>query len=58
MQHYMKKFTTYIVNLMKKEKLFASQGGPIIMSQVYAQMPMSLIYRCCTFCGNYVVKVL
>ncbi|CAO2832410.1 unnamed protein product [Amaranthus hypochondriacus] len=33
-KHYMKKFTTYIVNLMKKEKLFASQGGPIIMSQI------------------------
>ncbi|KAL2928162.1 Beta-galactosidase 3 [Bienertia sinuspersici] len=33
-KHYMKKFTTYIVDLMKKEKLFASQGGPIIMAQV------------------------
>lgn len=32
-QYYMQKFTTYIVNLMKKEKLFASQGGPIILSQ-------------------------
>ncbi|KAL4010188.1 hypothetical protein IC575_030493 [Cucumis melo] len=30
---YMQKFTTYIVSLMKKEKLFASQGGPIILSQ-------------------------
>uniref|UniRef100_A0A803KNC8 Beta-galactosidase n=1 Tax=Chenopodium quinoa TaxID=63459 RepID=A0A803KNC8_CHEQI len=33
-KYYMKKFTTYIVDLMKKEKLFASQGGPIIMAQV------------------------
>lgn len=33
-KYYMQKFTTYIVNLMKKEKLFASQGGPIILSQV------------------------
>ncbi|XP_022731075.1 beta-galactosidase-like [Durio zibethinus] len=27
-------FTTYIVDMMKKEKLFASQGGPIILSQI------------------------
>jgi len=33
-QHYMESFTTYIVNLLKKEKLFAPQGGPIILSQV------------------------
>ncbi|CAN0845626.1 Beta-galactosidase 10 [Linum grandiflorum] len=33
---YMEKFMTYIVNLMKQEKLFASQGdnGPIILAQV------------------------
>ena len=30
----MQKFTTFIVNLMKQEKLFASQGGPIILAQV------------------------
>ncbi|KAK3195040.1 hypothetical protein Dsin_026350 [Dipteronia sinensis] len=29
----MQRFTTVIVNLMKKEKLFASLGGPIILSQ-------------------------
>ncbi|XP_031251198.1 beta-galactosidase 10-like isoform X2 [Pistacia vera] len=29
-----KRFMTVIVNLMKQEKLFAPQGGPIIMSQV------------------------
>jgi hypothetical protein len=33
-KYYMQKFTTYIVNLMKQEKLFASQGGPIILAQV------------------------
>ncbi|KAL9268149.1 Beta-galactosidase 3-like protein [Drosera capensis] len=32
--YYMKKFTTYIVNMMKQEKLFASQGGPIILAQI------------------------
>jgi hypothetical protein len=30
----MKSFTTYIVNMMKKEQLFASQGGNIILAQV------------------------
>ncbi|CAL5368849.1 unnamed protein product [Camellia sinensis] len=33
-KHYMQKFLTFIVNLMKQEKLFASQGGPIILAQV------------------------
>ncbi|OWM91504.1 hypothetical protein CDL15_Pgr017422 [Punica granatum] len=31
---YMQKFTTKIVNLMKSEGLYASQGGPIILSQI------------------------
>ncbi|XP_031384578.1 beta-galactosidase 1-like isoform X2 [Punica granatum] len=30
----MQKFTTMIVNMMKSEKLFESQGGPIILSQI------------------------
>ena len=30
----MQKFTTKIVNMMKAERLFESQGGPIILSQV------------------------
>lgn len=34
-QSEMKNFTTLIVDMMKKEKLFASQGGPIIIAQVY-----------------------
>ncbi|XP_050232735.1 beta-galactosidase 10 [Mercurialis annua] len=33
-KYHMQKFMTYIVDLMKKEKLFASQGGPIILAQV------------------------
>lgn len=32
-QYHMQKFVTLIVNLMKKENLFASQGGPIILAQ-------------------------
>lgn len=34
MQHHMERFVRKIVNMMKKEKLFASQGGPIILAQV------------------------
>ncbi|CAI9753764.1 unnamed protein product [Fraxinus pennsylvanica] len=30
----MQKFTTKIVNMMKAEKLYESQGGPIILSQI------------------------
>ncbi|KAL2896268.1 Beta-galactosidase 5 [Bienertia sinuspersici] len=30
----MQGFTTKIVDMMKSEKLFASQGGPIILSQI------------------------
>uniref|UniRef100_A0A5B7AW96 Beta-galactosidase n=1 Tax=Davidia involucrata TaxID=16924 RepID=A0A5B7AW96_DAVIN len=33
-KNYMQKFMIFIVNLMKQEKLFASQGGPIILAQV------------------------
>lgn len=33
-QYHMQKFTTFIVNLMKQEKLFAPQGGPIILAQI------------------------
>ncbi|KAK9735545.1 hypothetical protein RND81_04G211700 [Saponaria officinalis] len=31
---YMQNFTTKIVNMMKSENLYASQGGPIILSQI------------------------
>ncbi|ONK73107.1 uncharacterized protein A4U43_C04F27330 [Asparagus officinalis] len=33
-KRHMQNFTTYIVNKMKQEKLFASQGGHIILSQI------------------------
>ncbi|XP_010033786.2 beta-galactosidase 1 [Eucalyptus grandis] len=33
-KYYMQKFTTKIVNMMKAERLFESQGGPIILSQI------------------------
>ncbi|KAL8131631.1 hypothetical protein AgCh_007540 [Apium graveolens] len=33
-KYYMEKFTAHIVNMMKHEKFFASQGGHIILSQV------------------------
>ncbi|CAM8885522.1 unnamed protein product [Rhodiola kirilowii] len=33
-KYHMQKFTTYIVNMMKQEKLFAPQGGPIILAQI------------------------
>jgi len=31
----MQRFTAKIVDMMKKENLFASQGGPIILAQVF-----------------------
>lgn len=40
----MQRFTTYIVNLMKQEKLYASQGGPIILSQVI--LALHLLFIC------------
>ncbi|CAL8154372.1 unnamed protein product [Prunus armeniaca] len=33
-KYYMQNFTTKIVNMMKSEGLYASQGGPIILSQI------------------------
>ncbi|KAK6143371.1 hypothetical protein DH2020_023719 [Rehmannia glutinosa] len=32
--YHMKKYTEMVINLVKKEKLFADQGGPIIMAQI------------------------
>lgn len=40
----MQRFTTKIVDLMKQENLFASQGGPIIFSQVQFSRSTWLIY--------------
>lgn len=36
----MKRFTAKIVNMMKEENLYASQGGPIILSQVTVSLNM------------------
>ncbi|XVF39292.1 hypothetical protein PTKIN_Ptkin01aG0023000 [Pterospermum kingtungense] len=33
-KYYMQKWVTKVVNMMKSEKLYASQGGPIILSQI------------------------
>ncbi|XP_043704748.1 beta-galactosidase 10 isoform X3 [Telopea speciosissima] len=33
-KNHMQNFTTFIVNMMKQEKFFASQGGPIILAQI------------------------
>ena len=35
LQAEMKRFTVKIVDMMKQESLYASQGGPIILSQVF-----------------------
>lgn len=44
----MQKFTKKIVAMMKKRNLFESQGGPIILSQVYE---FSLAFFCySSFC--------
>lgn len=43
----MQNFTTLIVDMAKKEKLFARQGGPIIITQVLTLFPRSfLVYFC------------
>lgn len=34
MQNAMKNFVTKIVKMMKRENLFASEGGPIILAQI------------------------
>ncbi|KAK9199938.1 hypothetical protein WN944_015132 [Citrus x changshan-huyou] len=37
---FMQNFTTKIVNMMKSERLYASQGGPIILSQIENEYQM------------------
>lgn len=50
----MQKFTTKIVDLMKAERLYESQGGPIIMSQVEKNVlllnPITCLILSCVFC--------
>jgi len=38
LQDEMKRFTAMIVDMMKKENLYASQGRPIILSQVFLKL--------------------
>lgn len=45
----MESFTTYIVNLLKKEKLFAPQGGPIILSQARQMTTYKISASFCFF---------
>jgi hypothetical protein len=40
----MEGFTKKIVEMMKNEKLFQSQGGPIILSQVSRELLSSLTF--------------
>ena len=40
----MQNFTQKIVSMMKEEKLFQTQGGPIILSQVYKQNIKLLLF--------------
>lgn len=44
----MKRFTAKIVDMMKQENLYASQGGPIILSQV--QIFTTLMFSFLVFC--------
>ncbi|XP_052184799.1 beta-galactosidase 13-like [Diospyros lotus] len=45
-KHHMKKYVKMIIDLMKKEKLFYPQGGPIIMSQIENEYnTIQLAYR-------------
>lgn len=42
LQNAMKSFLTKIVDLMKDDNLFASQGGPIILTQVVDKYSISI----------------
>ncbi|KAA3463140.1 beta-galactosidase 10-like isoform X1 [Gossypium australe] len=44
-KYYMRNFTTYIVNLMKQEKLFAPQGGPIILAQASTILNLEVAFE-------------
>lgn len=44
MQKEMERFLEKIVNMMKDENLFASQGGPIILAQVSCFYEPSSLY--------------
>ena len=58
LQYHMQNFTTYIVNLMKQEKLFASQGGPIILSQASIAIFWQLFFNMLVYfvLGIYMIQ--
>lgn len=41
----MANFTTFIVDMIKNEKLLAPQGGPIILAQVSFLCPLKSKYQ-------------
>lgn len=51
----MQKFTTLIVNKMKDNKLFASQGGPIILAQVFFPLNLFIVKIILVF---FLIKIL
>ncbi|KAG5062389.1 hypothetical protein AAZX31_02G067000 [Glycine max] len=63
----MKKFTTLIVDMMRHEKLFASQGGPIILAQIeneygnimgsYGQNGKEYVQWCAQLAQSYQIGV-
>lgn len=45
----MQGFTQKIVQMMKEHRFFASQGGPIILSQVYNKFTKKQLLNCLIF---------
>lgn len=43
-QSHMQSFTTKIVDMMKEERFFSSQGGHIILAQVLIPSPLRLMF--------------
>lgn len=42
----MSRFVTKMVNMLKGERLYASQGGPIILSQVFSIDHLQIYVPC------------
>lgn len=42
----MSRFVTKMVNMLKGERLYASQGGPIILSQVFSIDQLQIYVPC------------
>lgn len=52
--YHMKRYTEMVINLMKKERLFAPQGGPIILAQI--ENEYNMVQRSFREMGNKYVK--